>query len=70
MPDKIALVKEIFSLQRRYETLIAALIEEKVPGLIDPVATTCDHGTACHGGGDSIQTVDLVRRVTTSKISD
>lgn len=59
MADKEALLKEFESVRVRYLDLVNKLVEMKVPGAFNPVASTCDHGTVCHGGGAKGNPIDM-----------
>ncbi len=60
MADNEALLKEFETVRSQYVRLVKTLVQNKVPGAIDLVASTCDHGTVCHGGGGKARPADLV----------
>jgi len=41
---------DLEAVRTRYKELLAKLVEQRVPGVIDLVGLTCNCGESCHGG--------------------
>jgi len=63
LAEKEALLKEFEAVRAQYVELVKTLVANKVPGAIDLVASTCDHGTVCHGGGSKTRPGDLATQI-------